>query len=200
MPIPNTETVTQFIDSMVTNLQCLGEEADPGILLLPGFCRLHKVGHSEFECSVCQEAVARVLTQMMENKSKKTSTYELMESQNSVNSSNLIKKTEEENENLNMSYSDTSSDGGGLSSPPPVMIKVQRRRRFVKGKGWTSIVIHPEPKVEEIKALIGEIQDQQDKHTLPLSTNCEEELSNPTQGKLQWVPKKQSFKAQVKES
>ena len=60
----------------------------------------------------------------------------------------------------------------------------------MKGKGWTSVVIHPEPKVEEIKALIGEIQDQQDKHTLPLSTNCEDESSSSTQGKLQWVPKK----------
>ena len=69
----------------------------------------------------------------------------------------------------------------------------------MKGKGWTSIVIHPKPKVEEIKALIGEIQDQQDKHTLPLSTNREHELSSPTPGKLQWVPKKQFFKAQVKE-
>ena len=85
---------------------------------------------------------------MMENKSKKTSIDELMKSQNSMNSSHLVKKIEEENENLNMPYSDTSSDGGGLSSPPLGMIKVQRRRRFVKGKGWTSVVIHPEPKVE----------------------------------------------------
>ena len=69
----------------------------------------------------------------------------------------------------------------------------------MKGKGWTSVVIHPEPKVEEIKALIGEIQDQQEKHTIPLSIGYEGELSSPTQGKLQWVPKKQSFKAQVKE-
>ena len=37
MPIPNTEIVTQFIDSMVANLQCLGEEADPSIFLLPRF-------------------------------------------------------------------------------------------------------------------------------------------------------------------
>lgn len=36
--IPNTEIVTQFIDSMVINLQCLGEEFDPSIVLLPGFC------------------------------------------------------------------------------------------------------------------------------------------------------------------
>lgn len=37
VPIPNTETMKQFIDSMVTNLQCLREESDPSILLLPGF-------------------------------------------------------------------------------------------------------------------------------------------------------------------
>ena len=60
----------------------------------------------------------------------------------------------------------------------------------MKGKGWTSIVIHPKPKVEEIKELIGEIQDQQDKHTLPLSKNCEHKSSSHTQGKLQCVPKK----------
>ena len=113
---------------MVANLQCLGEEADPSILLLPGFCWLHKFSHSEFECSTCQEVVAKVLTQMMENKSKKTSMDELMKSQNSVNSSNLVKKAKEGNKDLNMSYNDTSSDGGGLSSPPPGMIKVQRRR------------------------------------------------------------------------
>ena len=40
VPIPNTKTMTQFIDSMVTNLQCLGEEADPSILLLPRFFQL----------------------------------------------------------------------------------------------------------------------------------------------------------------
>ena len=113
---------------MVTNLQCLGEEADPSILLLPGFFRLHKVSHSELKCSSCQEAVAKVLTQIMENKGKKTSTNELTKSQNFVNSSHPVEKTEEENEDLNMSYSDTSSDGGGLSSPPLGIIKFQRRR------------------------------------------------------------------------
>ena len=43
VPVPN-------IDNMATNLQCLGEEADPNILLLLGFFRLHKVSHSKFEC------------------------------------------------------------------------------------------------------------------------------------------------------
>ena len=43
---PKDEIVTQFIDNMVANLQCLGEEADPSILLLPKFCQLHKVFHS----------------------------------------------------------------------------------------------------------------------------------------------------------
>ena len=32
------EIVTQFIDNIVANLQCLGEEVDPSILLLLGFC------------------------------------------------------------------------------------------------------------------------------------------------------------------
>ena len=48
------EVVTQFIDHMMANLQCLGEEANPNILLLPEFCQLHKMSHSEFECSSCQ--------------------------------------------------------------------------------------------------------------------------------------------------
>ena len=36
--IPKDEVVTQFIDHMMANIQCLGEEADPNILLLLGFC------------------------------------------------------------------------------------------------------------------------------------------------------------------
>ena len=69
----------------------------------------------------------------------------------------------------------------------------------MKGKGWTSVVIHPKPKVKEIKELIGEIQDKKEKHILPLSIDYKGESSSPTQGKLQWIPKKQSFKAQGKE-
>ncbi len=38
VPVPKSETVTQFIDNMVTNLQVLGEKANPNILLLLGFC------------------------------------------------------------------------------------------------------------------------------------------------------------------
>ena len=60
----------------------------------------------------------------------------------------------------------------------------------MKGKGWTSVVIHPKPKVEEIKELIREIQDKQEKNTLPLSTNYKGESSSPIQGKLQWIPNK----------
>ncbi len=135
----------------------------------------------------------------MENKDKITSTNELIESQDLVDSSNLVEKIEEEIEDLNLSYTDTSSYGGGLSSPPPMMIKVQRRSQYVKGKGFTSVVIHPKLEVEEIKELIGKIQDKQEKYAIPLSTDYEGDLSSPTQGKLQWVPKKQSFKAQVKE-
>ena len=54
-------------------------------------------------------------------------------------------RDEEEKEDLNVSYSDTSSDGEALSYPPPRMIKVLRRRCFVKGQGWTSVVIHHKP-------------------------------------------------------
>ena len=35
--IPKDEIMTQFIDNMVANLQCLGEEDNPDILLLPQF-------------------------------------------------------------------------------------------------------------------------------------------------------------------
>lgn len=83
-----------------------------------------------------------------------------IESQNSTNISESVKKLEDKIEDLNASYSDTSSDGGGLSSPPLGMINVQRRRCYVKGQGWTSIFIHPKPKVDKIIELIGEIQDK----------------------------------------
>ena len=78
--VPKSETVTQFIDNMVTNLQCLGDEVDPNILLLPGFFQLHKVSHLEFECSSCQEVVAKVLTHMMGNKDNKIPKDELIKS------------------------------------------------------------------------------------------------------------------------
>ena len=47
--VPKNEIVTQFIDNMVANLQCLGEEVNPSILLILGFFQLHKVSHSKFE-------------------------------------------------------------------------------------------------------------------------------------------------------
>ena len=83
-----------------------------------------------------------------------------------MNSSNLVENIKEESKDLNVAYNNTSSDGGGLSSPPPRMIKIQRRMCLLKGKGWNSVVIHPEPKVEEIKELIREIKDKKEKHTL----------------------------------
>lgn len=130
---------------------------------------MHKVSHSKFKCSSCQEAVAKVLTQMMEVKSDNILKDEPMENQGPINIYKSIEKVEEEIKDLNVSYSDTSSDGGGLSSPPPGMIKIQRRRQYVKGQGWTSKVIHPKPKVDEIKELIGEINDKQEKHAPPVS-------------------------------
>ena len=64
---------------------------------------------------------------------------------------------EEKIEDLNLSYTYSSSNGGGFSSPPLKMIKVQGRRWYMKGQGWTSVVIHPKPIVDEIKELIGKI-------------------------------------------
>lgn len=68
IPTLKEEPITQFVDNMVANLECLGKEEDPNIFLLLGFCRLHKVSHSEFEYSHCQGAVTRVLTQIMQLK------------------------------------------------------------------------------------------------------------------------------------
>ena len=113
---------------MVANLQCLGDEVNPSILLLPRFCRLHKVSHLEFECSWCQEEVAKVSTQMLEVKSDNISKDEPAENESPINISKSMEKVEEEIKDLDVSYSDTSPDGGGLSSPLPGMIKVQRRR------------------------------------------------------------------------
>ena len=50
---------------MVANLICFGKESYLNVLLLLGFCRLHKMSHSKFECSHFQEVISWVLTQMM---------------------------------------------------------------------------------------------------------------------------------------
>lgn len=194
--IPKQEVVMQFIDNMVANLQCLGEEADPSILLLPGFCRLHKVIHSELECSSCQGAVAKVLTQIMEAKSDNTLKEEPMQDQDLVSIYESVGKVEEEVEDLNASYSDTSSYGGVLSSPPPGMIKIKWRRRYVKGQGWTSVVVRP---IAQINKLIGEIKDKQEEHALPVSKSDNGKSISPPRERLKWIPKRQSFQAQVKE-
>ena len=139
---------------MMTNLQCLGEEVDPNILLLPRFCWVHKMSHSKFECSSCQEEVTKVLTQMMEMKKGSDPQHESMENQSPMDTSSTLQMIEEEIKDLNALYNDTSLDGGGLSSPPLRVIKIQRWRRYIKGQGWTSVVVHPLPEVEEIKELI----------------------------------------------
>ena len=100
IPIPKEEIVTQFIDSIVVNLQCLGEEADPNILLLPGFCRLHKVIQLEFECSHCQEAVTQVLTQIMQFKRDQPPNEIQEENSSSTCISEAMEKDEEENEDV----------------------------------------------------------------------------------------------------
>ena len=61
---------------------------------------------------------------MMGNKDKRMPMDELTKGQSSINPSQFVKKIEEDIEDLNMSYSDISSDGGGFSSPPLGMIKV----------------------------------------------------------------------------
>ena len=94
---------------------------------------------------------------MMGDKNNKIPQDELVENQSPINFFESMERDEEEIKDLNLLYSDTSSDGGGLFSPPLGMIKVQRRRWYVKGQGWTSVVVHLEPKVDEIKELIVEI-------------------------------------------
>ena len=94
--IPKKEIVTQFIDNMVANLQCLREKANSSILLLPGFCRLHKVSHSEFECSSYQEVVAKVLMKMMGVKGGDVPKDEPMKNLSPINISKSIEKGEEE--------------------------------------------------------------------------------------------------------
>jgi archaellum component FlaC len=61
---------------------------------------------------------------MMEVKSDNIPKDELVGNQIPINISESIEKFEEEIEDLNVSYSDTSFDGGGFSSPPPGMIKI----------------------------------------------------------------------------
>ena len=113
--------------------------------------------------------VAKVLTQMVGVKKVNDPQNEPIENQSLTKKYNVVEEIEGEIEDLNTSYSDTSSDGGVLSSPPPWMIKIQRRIHFIKGQGWTSIVIHPKPKIDKIIELIGGIQDQKEKHTFPIS-------------------------------
>ena len=69
----------------------------------------------------------------------------------------------------------------------------------MKGQEWNSVVIHPKPKVDDIKKLIGEIQDKQEKHTLAVSKSNNGKTWIPPRKRLQWIAKKQSFQSQVKE-
>ena len=56
----------------------------------------------------------------MGKKNNKTLKEETIEDQTPINLSELVEKVED----INLSYSETSSYGGGLSSPPPRMINV----------------------------------------------------------------------------
>ena len=86
------------------------------------------MSHLEFKFSSFQEVVSKVLTQMVGAQKVDNPQNEPLENQSLTNTSKIVEKIEEEIEDLNASYSDTSSDGGGFSSPPPRVIKVQRRR------------------------------------------------------------------------
>lgn len=155
IPIPKVEIMMKFINSMVLNLQFLGEQADPSVFLPLGFCRLYKVSHSKFECSHFQEAVARVLTQIIEIKNNHILNELPTQYQNSTYISKVIGKDGEEVEDLNASYSNSSS-------PPLGMIKIQRRRCFIKGEVWTSVVVHPMPKVENYIINLGHSRSTRD--------------------------------------
>jgi hypothetical protein len=61
----------------------------------------------------------------MEVKSDKTLKDGSVKDQDPISIYEPVEKVEGEIEDLNASYSDTSSDGGGLSSPPPRMIKIK---------------------------------------------------------------------------
>ena len=53
--------------------------------------------------------------------------------------------------------------------------------------------------MEKIIELVGEIEDKQEKYMALISRTNNGKSSSPPRKRLQWVPKKQSFKVQVKE-
>ena len=54
------EALQKFMDIMIYNMQCLGEDTNPSILWLPSFCHLHCVSHSKVKCPCFQDAISRV--------------------------------------------------------------------------------------------------------------------------------------------
>lgn len=59
--------------------------------------------------------------------------------------------------------------------------------------------MHPKPQTPKIIELIKEIQDKQCEQAIPISKTIVTSTSRPNRGKMQWVPKKRSFKDQVRE-
>ena len=53
------------MDNMISNMQYLGDDANPNILLLPSFYHSHHESHFEFECPCCQDAISRVLSDVV---------------------------------------------------------------------------------------------------------------------------------------
>ena len=60
---PNDQALQEFMDSMISNMQYLGDDYDLNILL-PGFYCIHCEIHSKFECPCCQDAISRVLSKV----------------------------------------------------------------------------------------------------------------------------------------
>ena len=121
------------MDNMISNMQHLGDDVDPKILLIPGFCHIHCESHSEFECPCCQNTISRVLSKVAaspETSGKGVNTIMvpkkeitnkdaiqndvIMNESPIVVASQLAPEVVELCDDPTLSYSDTSFDGGGL--------------------------------------------------------------------------------------
>lgn len=118
------------------------------------------MSHVEFEYLDYLEAISQVLTQVIHSTTDQTTSGITNDNSSHLCMPSIMNNGEEIEEDLNASYSDRSSNGGALPSHPPRMIKVLRRRHFLKGQGWTSVVIQPKPQTTKIIELIKEIKDK----------------------------------------
>ena len=158
---PDDSVFQEFMDSMISNMQYLGDDTDPNVLLIPGFCCIHRESHSEFECSSFVEAISRVLSKMAKLQEtsqrevniftvpKKTGSNDdtvrgdpLMDGNPILTTSHLHHEGIKLEDDPTLSYSNTSSNGRGLPPPSNGIVTNPRRRWFVKGQGWKSIPIN----------------------------------------------------------